>query len=267
MKLTDPLYLCAGDCLALAPTFADDSIDLLFTSPPYEDARTYGINFRLKGQAWVDWIVAIVQAYAPKVRGLMALVVEGRTSNYRYSGTPLLLGADLLRAGFNLRKPPIYQRYGTFGSGGPDWLRNDYESILCITRKGRLPYSHNTACGHPPKHPPGGNPSNRKQNGTRNSGKTYKPPALANPGNVIDCGAVGGGNMGSVYAHENEAPFPLQLAEFFVKSFCRPGGYVLDPFVGSGTTLEAALRNERKAVGIDLRPSQIELCKRRLKDL
>ena len=35
--------------------------------------------------------------------------------------------ADLKRAGFNMRKPPVFHRVGIPGSGGPDWLRNDYE--------------------------------------------------------------------------------------------------------------------------------------------
>jgi hypothetical protein len=39
--------------------------------------------------------------------------------------------AALHEAGFKLRKPPIFQRVGIPGSGGPDWLRNDYEFVVC----------------------------------------------------------------------------------------------------------------------------------------
>jgi site-specific DNA-methyltransferase (adenine-specific) len=70
--------------------------------------------------------------------------------------------------------------------------------------------------------------------------------------------------MGSDLAHENEAPFPLELAEFFVKSFCPPNGVVCDPFSGSGTTIHAAVANGRRGVGCDLRESQVELVRRRL---
>jgi site-specific DNA-methyltransferase (adenine-specific) len=69
--------------------------------------------------------------------------------------------------------------------------------------------------------------------------------------------------MGHELAHENEAPFPLGLAEFFVKSFAPAGGIVCDPFSGSGTTCHAALANGRKFVGCDLRESQVSLSKRR----
>ena len=93
--------------------------------------------------------------------------------------------------------------------------------------------------------------------------QSYKPPKLANPGNVIHC-KVGGGRMGSDFAHANEAPFPLDLALFFVKSFCPPGGTVLDPFCGSSTTGHATVLAGRKFIGIDIRESQIKLSQSRL---
>jgi DNA modification methylase len=117
--------------------------------------------------------------------------------------------------------------------------------------------------------------SPRKPDGRRER-QGYKPPKLANPGNVIDCaaeeeaglvvncGAVGGGRMGSPLAHKNEAPFPEKLVDFFVRSFCPPGGLALDPFCGSGTTLAVAVRHGRRAFGCDLRASQVELTRRRL---
>ncbi len=100
----------------------------------------------------------------------------------------------------------------------------------------------------------------------------YSPPVLANSGNKI-MGTysasdverlvgeahdvlqlkVGGGMMGSDIAHESEAPFPETLARFFVVSYCPPGGTVLDPFCGSGTSLSVAIQENRKAVGIDIR--------------
>lgn len=273
---------------------ADDSVDLVFGSPPYEDARTYGIDFRLKGQAWVDWMVAVVRESLRVCRGLVAFVVEGRTANFQWTATPALLLTDLHRAGICLRKPPIYKRFGIMGGGGAnsqhaaaggscDWLRNDWEFVVCATKRAsKLPWADGAACGEPPKHRAGGPPSHRKQNGERASRvlncpsgvgastgdvvrvrREYKPPAKSNPGNVIDCGAVGGGHLGHATAHENEAPFPLSLADFFVRSFCPPGGLVLDPFSGSGTTMHAAALSGRGGIGIDLRTSQCELGRRR----
>ncbi len=477
---------CA-DCLGWLTALPDNSIDLLFCSPPYLKARTYGRTDVARGlDEWVAWMVEFVRAASPKVKGLIAINCEGQTSDFRYLPAPFLLAADLHRAGFNLRKPPIFHRVGIPGSGGPDWLRNDYEPIVCVTRPGKLPWSDNTACGHPPKWAPGGEMSHMLSDGTRVNqwGKTgsatgagnkdadgnikpngkarpshkttskrmpggemreqsYDAPALANPGNVIEpnigafelasileeyghaigdgpdevlrelrqasrseaipqwfqgviartisasllrpslqgylsvaressersqgegakagsqdsaanrlqnvwpndsagsssqgrepyeqqlgqlggslplvpqagtqahevlssrmlvalqgsgllqqalvqvqdtwrsvgemlrqrqaeaCGSVislrvGGGAMGHPAAQSNEAPYPLDLPAFFVKSFCPPDGVVCDPFSGSGTTAHAAFENGRRFVGCDLRQSQVDLCGRRL---
>lgn len=145
---------------------ADNSVDLVMTSPPYSDARTYNIGFRLKGQAWVDWCIERYLECVRICRGLVAWVVEGRTKAFRWSATPALLMADLHRAGVKLRKPPIFNRVGIPGSGGPDFWRNDYEFIVCSS-KGRLPWSDNKAMGKPAKFAPGGELSYRTPDGKR----------------------------------------------------------------------------------------------------
>lgn len=269
--------LLCGDNLDVLKDVPDKAFDLTFCSPPYVDCRTYGIGFKLTGQDWVDWAVARFVEHLRVTKGLVAWVIEGKTKKFRWDATPALLMADLHRRGVHLRKPPAFARVGIPGSGGPDWLRNDYEFIVCATNGGKLPWSDNTACGHPPVFPAGGNPSHQSRDGRVNrprpqregdkrTVRTYAPPAKANPGNVIQLHG-GGGHMGHKLAHENEAPFPLKLAEFFVKSFCPPGGRVLDPFCGSGTTGHAALIHGRQFTGIDVRDSQIELTRRRLETI
>ena len=253
--------ICADNLKLPLP---DRSVDLVFTSPPYEDARTYGINFGLEGQRWVDWCMPRFLECMRVCKGLVAWVVEGRTRKFQWSATPDLLSADLHRAGVKLRKPSAFYRHGICGSGGPDWLRNDWEKIICASH-GRLPWSDNIAMGGACKYPVGGAMSYRNKDGIRKNerGFAYTNPAKANPGNVIKCN-VGGGQMGHPLAHENEAPFPESLAEFFIRSFCPPGGTVLDPFAGSGSTLVAAHKAGRDAIGIDVRQSQVNLMERRL---
>lgn len=274
------IELHCGDCLEIMRGMPDKSVDLVIGSPPYEAARLYGeLGFDLKGQDWVDWSMERYVECLRISRGLVAWVVEGQTRNYRYSAAPILLMADLHRRGVKLRKPPIYRRDGIPGSGGPDWLKNMYEFIICAS-DGKLPYSDNCAMGHPPKFPPGGRPSHRTRDGRVNQARPlerrkdgsrplreYKPPVKANPGNIIDCGPGGGGHLGSELAHENEAPYPEKLAEFFIRSFCPPGGVVLDPFSGSGTTMAVAKRTGRRGIGIDVRESQIDLTRRRIAEV
>jgi DNA modification methylase len=250
-----------GDCLNIMRDMPTDSVDLVFCSPPYEDARSYDIDFKFRGQRWADWAAIRYLECCRVSRGLVAWVVNGRTKNYQWSCAPILLMADLHRLGVKLRKPPIFHRHGVAGSGGPDWLKDNYEFIICAS-DGKLPWSDNTAMGSPPKYPPGGQMTNRRPDGTREK-QAYKPPAIANPGNVISL-KVGKGHMGSDIAHENEAPFPESLAEFFVRSFCPPDGVVLDIFGGSGTTAAVAAKNGRNSVSVDVRASQIGLIERRI---
>lgn len=241
----------------------DKSVDLILGSPPYDSkARRYGTGKNLRGQEWVDWMVDVYVESLRVSKGLVAYVVDGSTKDYRWSCTPVLLMADLHRRGVHLRKPVSYVRHGIPGSGGRDWLKNNWELVVCASAPGPLPWSDNTACGHEPIYKRSGPFSNRRANGTRNN-RAYTPPERANPGNVINC-RVGGNQMGSKLAHENEAPFPEVLAEFFVKSFCPPGGLVTDPFSGSGTTAAVSVRHGRHFRGCDLRAGQVELALRRV---
>jgi hypothetical protein len=135
------MILC-GDCLEIMNGMEPGSVDLVFGSPPYEKARKYGsLDFNLSGQEWVDWMVERVLAMLRISRGLVGMVVEGQTRNFHWSATPALLMADLHRRGVCLRKPPIYAKAGIPGSGGPDWLANRYEFIICCTNGGKLPWS------------------------------------------------------------------------------------------------------------------------------
>jgi DNA modification methylase len=303
-----------ADCLDFLRGLPEGSVDLVFGSPPYEEARLYledgeNLGISRKTDAWVAWMVEVFQAAQRACKGLVAFVVAGQTRNYKWSAGPALLMAELHRAGMNLRNPPIFSRVGIPGSGGPDWLRGDYEWIICTTRPGQLPWSDNTACGHAPKWGVGGECSYRDASGKRKNAvpkvnksngdlvgrtvettrelkkrKTYReggraisvglgdgrqeqqqyiPPDITNPGNVIHLN-VGGGIMGNDLCHENEAPFPEKLAEFFILSFCPPGGIVADCFSGSGTTASVAKRHNRNFTGCDLRQSQVDLALKRL---
>ena len=250
-----------ADCRALP--LKDNSVDLVFCSPPYEGQRSYNdVAFDLTGDSWVAWAVACFVECLRVSKGLVAWVVEGTTEDYRYSCTPFLLMCELHRLGYAVRKPCVYHRNGIPGTGGPDWLRNDWEPVICATKDGKIAGANNTAMGKPPVVTGDRKATNRNKDGSRKSA-TYKDPDVTNPGNIIH-GKVGAGQLGWKDAHLNEAPFPQWLANFFVQTFCPEGGTVLDPFSGSGTTVAAAVAAGRNGIGYDVREDQVWLGETRL---
>lgn len=298
--------------------FADKTFDLVFTSPPYADARTYGIGAQRDCQEWIDWMLRIVQECVRVTKGLVIVNCAGVTRDWNYQPGPEGLLYEWWKRGGRCWRPAYWHRVGIPGSGGkrtsdaegdgPQWLRADIEYVLAFTscKKG-IAWAEATANGHPPKWAPGGEMSyrqvdrgrtnerrdkwgrdcptgNRDKNGNRKpQGKqitrrvsqghgpdgdtrqddTYTPPVLANPGVLIQGIKVGGGLMGHNLAHSNEAPFPLKLAQYFIRGWCPPNGLVLDPFSGSGTTVHAAMTLGRRGIGCDLRFSQCDLGRRR----
>lgn len=317
---------------------ADASVDLVFTSPPYIDARTYGINAQRHCAEWIDWMLGVVRECTRVCRGLVLVNVAGVTRNWCYQPGPEGLLYQWWKAGGIAWRPAYWRRVGIPGSGGKQWLRSDVEHVLAfVGNRGQIPWANNTANGHPPKWGPGGEMSHRLSSGSRvnqwgkngspkgmgnrreaggadnaarpshvttqgpfgnrpsnggrrangnpkpaymdggrsrkimtrpregmhNQEQDWMPPVLANPGNLVKI-IVGGGVMGHPLAHENEAPFPVPLPAWFIRSHCPPDGIVLDPFMGSGSTGQAAEQEGRRFIGFDLRMNQCELARRRL---
>jgi hypothetical protein len=290
-----PLFAVGDACRLPLP---DRSVDLVFGSPPYCDARTYGIKADRRAREWVEWMLKVSDECLRVSKGAVVWVVGGVTRKRNYWPACEGLAWEWHCRGGSSYRPCIFHRVGVPGSGGDDWFRSDTEFILCFKRPGKLPWSDNTAMGHPPKWAPGGEMSHRVTDGTRRNqwgggvksggardkdGKISEarvrpshrvhtkredngemreqyccPPAIANPGNLISL-KVGGGLMGHKLAHDNEAPFPEGLAEWFIRSLCPPGGIILDPFSGSGTTACVAQKLGRYGIGIDLRESQAKI--------
>ena len=62
----------------------------------------------------------------------------------------------------------------------------------------------------------------------------------------------------------HSAAFPKELPEWFIKLFTQKNDWVLDPFLGSGTTSEVAQRMGRNSIGIDIIPEYIEMAKKKV---
>lgn len=265
-----------GDCLDVLPTLPDKSVQLTLGSPPYVDARSYddgtlpqGHRVEREARDWVSFMLDVTDASLRVTDGPVVWVAGNVTRGRNYWPACEGLMWEWFKRGGHAYRPCYWHRVGIPGSGGDQWFRSDVEYAMCFKREGPLPWTDNTAMGSPPKYRAGGKMSNRKADGSRsgeNAGTEkakYVLPKISNPGNLIHT-KVGGGHLGDRIAHENEAPYPEKLCEFFIRSLCPPGGTVLDPFSGSGTTAKVALVTGRKAIGIDIRSSQVELSKKRV---
>jgi site-specific DNA-methyltransferase (adenine-specific) len=71
-------------------------------------------------------------------------------------------------------------------------------------------------------------------------------------------------NIGGESTRNHPAPFPLELAHRIVRMFSFVGDTVLDPFVGTGTTMLAAIKNDRNSVGIDVDQNYLDYAASRL---
>jgi len=274
---------------------ADQSVDLVVGSPPYQDARTYGIKADRKIHAWVEWMLAVTYEALRVCRGPVWWVWAGCTRGRCYQPGPEAVAWEWFKEGGHLIHPCVFVRSGIAGSGGTQEFRHDHEYIHGFKRPGPLPYADVKACGHAPKWKNGGTPTHRNINGRRCSngrrlnGEKRAPGKrslgrnkdatkhfngsycnnpdyeldLVNPGTVIKA-IVGGGNMGDSLASRGEAPYPECVPERFIKTYCPVGGTVLDPFSGSGTTAAVCVKTNRRFVVFDIRESQAMLTRKRV---
>ena len=73
-------------------------------------------------------------------------------------------------------------------------------------------------------------------------------------------------SVSSAGSHGHGAGTPIALARWWVRYVCPPGGLVLDPFLGSGTTALACVAEGRRCVGVERHPPYVETCNRRVAD-
>ena len=259
-------FLGQGDCIELMEAMPLDSVDLVIGSPPYAEKgeRYIGGAKKWKTEDWVDWMSRVTCSALRVTKGYVFWVVNGAVRQGRYLPACELLLARLYAQGVICERPCIF--YKNAPPNRRDYFGNDWEYVLAFKTSEKVPNFDWESIAEPPKHSSGGRFRQRTATGERRLGSEYPQNKLARPRDVIRV-TVGGGHMGSPLAHENEAPFPEKLAEYFVQPCCPPDGLVLDPFLGSGTTAHAALLHGRRCIGIDARQSQIELTRRRLEDL
>jgi len=229
--------------------------DLVFTSPPYCDARTYGAGVNWGMEDYAALGDAVFQALRPGGHALInidAPVREWRPGFGTERGFhPWRLMLDWAeRVGFRV---PDRLAFGRQGQVGYFWgFRNDWEPLLWFQRPGDgwEPDKRAIAMGMTMR---GGRTSKRTKDGLHvKQGVRKIQPVF--PGTLWDYGASGHGHSGApdIEAQDHPARWPYKLAEDIVRCFCPPGGLACDPFLGAGTSLIAALEHGREFIGGDL---------------
>lgn len=239
--------------------------DLIIMSPPYSDARDYdnGVSWsfedyqKLGDACWS----------ALKYGGQVLMVLDAPIRNWRKGKgtergfTPWKVMIDWAeRVGFRVPDRLAYGRMGGPGAYGGRF-RNDWEPLLWFEKYGghnfAKPYFNKLEIAKDAKYAtPGKNVAVRKKDG-----EFYERPASGwaienskiHRGTLWNYGTTGHNHdCKFVSQTRHPATYALRLAEDIVKCFSPPGGLVVDPFLGSGTSLVAAIRNGRKFIGGDL---------------
>lgn len=247
----------------LAAVAAQGGADLIAFSPPYCDARSYGM-----GVSWgmADYAALGDAVWAALRPGGHALInVDAPVREWRPGfGTergfhPWRLMLDWAeRVGFRV---PDRLAFGRMGSPGAysGRFRNDWEPLLWFMRPGGEPWMDRWVLAEPSKTGAygGSQASVRKSDDGMNvrsaSGRAAED-GMTHRGTLWNYGSTGGGLSGApdIEATDHPARWPYRLASDLVRCFAAPSALVVDPFVGSGTTAAAALANGRRFVGGDL---------------
>ncbi len=260
-----------GDCLEVLRQFDDDRFDLIVTSPPYADSRdkTYG---GIKPEDYVEWFLPRAEEFLRvlKPTGTFILNIKEKAVNGERHTYVLELILALRKQGWLWTEEFIWHKKNCYPGKWPNRFRDAWERCLQFNKTKKFKMFQDEV-----RVPMGNWAETRLKSLGKNDvvrfdsqvgsgfGKNianWLDRDLAYPTNVLHLATESGNKRHS-------AAFPSALPEWFIKLFTETGDWVLDPFVGSGTTCESAYNLGRNCVGIDVLPEYCELAKSRVQDL
>jgi len=247
------------NCLATMERMPDGVVDMVVTSPPYDNMRTYEGNSFLEFQKTAHALYRVL-----KRGGVLVWVVGDETIRGNETGTSFrqaLYFRD--EAGFNLFDTMIYLKppRGAVGNNKTYWQSFEYMFVLS---KGK-PKTINLLCDRKNVDARrGDNGSKRLVDGSLK--KMYRGgyQKTGRRLNVWEYRIGKGHSSSDSVAHEHPAIFPEKLAQDHILSWSNPGDTVYDPFMGSGTTAKMCLLNKRYYIGSELNDAYCEIAQRRL---
>ena len=266
MKIFADIYL--GDSKEKLKSLEDNSIDLIMTSPPYADQRksTYG---GIHPDKYVEWFLPIseelLRVLKPSgtfILNIKEKVVKGERSTYVME---LILA--MRKQGWYWTEEFIWHKKNSFPGKWPNRFRDSWERLLQFNKERKFHMYQEEVMV-----PMGDWAKTRLKNlsetdkvrdnsrvgsGFGKNISNWVDRDMAYPTNVL--------HLATECNNKNHsAAFPKELPLWFIKLFTKEHDVVLDPFMGSGTTLEVAGSMRRNSIGIDIVPEYYEMVKSKL---
>lgn len=218
------------NCLETMARMPDGSMDMILTSPPYDDLRAYnGYSFDFES-------IAEEVARVLKPGGYLVWVIGDAVKRGSESGTSFRQALKFMELGLSLHDTMIYEKNSPAYPANRNGTR--YTQIfeyMFVFAKGK-PWGANLICDK----------ANKWAGHKDFGGKLKNPVPDFSPRNNI------WRYVTSFNGVKHPAPFPEALAQDHVLTWSNPGDLVYDPFMGSGTTALMARRNGRDYIGSEV---------------
>jgi site-specific DNA-methyltransferase (adenine-specific) len=251
----DGIIIHNGDNVdVMRDSIADASIDLVVTSPPYDNLRTYG------GHTWDFEGVAQQLWRAIKPGGVVVWVVADATIDGSETGTSFRQALRFMDIGFRLHDTMIYERINPLPLNHNRY-EQAFEFVFILSRGAPRQWN--------PIKVKAAMAGKRRTGTMRNHGSDELQPKQTGgeyaservPGNVW------GYAVGREFENAGRHPavFPEGLARDHILSWSNEGAVVLDPFLGSGTTAKMARLMGRQCIGIEVNSEYCEIAIERLR--
>ena len=250
----EQIVIYPGDCLELLKSIPAESLTLVITSPPYNIGKEYekrlNLGTYLKQQAAV--IRECVRCLSP--RGSICWQVGNYVDNGAIIPLDTMLHSVFTDLGLMMRNRIIWHfEHGLHCSRR---FSGRYETIIWFTKTDK--YKFNLDPVRIPQKYPG-----KKYFKGPNAGRYSCNPLGKNPG---DLWVIPNVKSNHVEKTDHPCQFPVELIERFVLSMTEEGDWVFDPFLGTGTSIIAAVRHKRRGAGAEVVPRYIALSRQRIQE-
>lgn len=250
-------------CITGMQKLDEESIDLVVTSPPYDDLRTYNDSSKWDFNVFKDVAAGLLRVLKPG--GVIMWNVADATINGSESGSSFRQALYFMELGLKLHDTMLYEKTGIAFAAGEKSVRYSQAFEYCFILSKGKPKTVNIIMDKPNAwagHKSWGNARARKKDGTLETtdDKTKEIKEFGARTNIWKIKNSGGFGQSNKKAYEHPATMPEQLAHDHIITWTNPGDIVMDPFMGSGTTARMSIVTERKYIGFEIDPTYYQLC-------